>query len=292
MPFIQPIVTPTPTGTNLKGKVAIATGANAGLGFETARQLLRLNASAVVLPCRNQSKAEEAKHNLLQNPAVKARNPNGRVETLQLDMDNPASVKRFVTSVKLHFPVVNLVVLNAGLGFLTKAEFSGHEGTIQINYLSNVLLVLELLPHLTASAVASGVPSRITWIGSRTQCEAALPSKSPVQPDETVFGHFDDKSNYLPLKRYADSKLLCAMFLHSLAPQLGREKVRINMVCPGLVATGISDNLPFRLRILTNLLKAIRARPVKEGGWLIVNSAAVTGPESHGKFLRDKDVQP
>lgn len=294
MPLIQPTVTPTPTGTNLKGKTAIVTGANAGMGLETARQLLVLHASTVILACRNLSKAEKAKSLLLQDPAVQRHNPEAEVKVLQLDMDDTTSVKDFASTVKASVPIVNLLVLNAGLGFLTQAQFSssGHERTIQINYLSNVLLILELLPHLEASATKTGTASRITWVGSRTQYESALPSKSPVQANETVFGHMDDRSKYLPLKRYADSKLLCAMFLHSVAPRVDKDKVLINMMCPGMVATDMSDNLPFHLRAVANLLKAIRARPVEQGGWLIIHSAAVAGPESHGKFVLDKDIQP
>lgn len=58
----QAKVTPLPTGIDLEGKTIIITGASAGMGLESARQLLALNASTVVLAVRNTSKAKVAKH--------------------------------------------------------------------------------------------------------------------------------------------------------------------------------------------------------------------------------------
>ncbi|MCJ1423700.1 hypothetical protein MMC29_001584 [Sticta canariensis] len=81
------------------------------------------------------------------------------------------------------------------------------------------------------------------------------------------------------------------MFMYSLAPRIQKDRVLINMLCPGMVATAMSNVLPLHLRLRFSLIKAIRARRVEEGGWLILNAAVVAGPESHGKFLQDKDIQ-
>jgi NAD(P)-dependent dehydrogenase (short-subunit alcohol dehydrogenase family) len=80
------------------------------------------------------------------------------------------------------------------------------------------------------------------------------------------------------------------MFMYSLAPRMDPRKIVLNMVCPGMVDTGISDFLPVYWRVLVDLVKAVRARSVEVGGWLIVNAAVVAGEESHGRFLGDKEV--
>jgi NAD(P)-dependent dehydrogenase (short-subunit alcohol dehydrogenase family) len=80
------------------------------------------------------------------------------------------------------------------------------------------------------------------------------------------------------------------MFMYSLAPRLDASKIVLNMVCPGMVDTAISDFLPIYWRLPVNLVKAVRARSVEAGGWLIVNAAVVAGKESHGRYLRDKEV--
>lgn len=55
----QPPVSPTPHGVDLKGKVALITGASAGIGQDTARQLLALSLSTLILAVRNEAKGTE-----------------------------------------------------------------------------------------------------------------------------------------------------------------------------------------------------------------------------------------
>ena len=293
MPFIQLPVTPTPTGINLQGKTAIITGANTGIGYETARQLLALNLSTVILAVRNISKGEKAKNTLLADSVVKTHNLNAVIKVIQLDMDDYASVKTFASKVKAEVPALHLLLLNAGVGLLKlERSPSGHERMTQVNYLSNVLLICELLPLLELTADQTEAPTRITLVGSRVHWKTTLATKKPIQPGSSIFGHFDDEANFFSFMRYGDTKLLCTMFVYELAKRVSGNKVIINIVCPGMVDTTMSDKLPIYLRIPMNVIKKIRARSVEEGGWLIVNSAAVAGLESHGHFLTDKSISP
>ena len=289
----QPKVYPLPTGVDLKGKTAIITGASAGMGLESARQLLTLNASTVILAVRNVKKGEICRKELLADRAVQSHNPGATIKVMKVDMDDYDSIKSFAKAVKAEVPVLNLLILNAGIGLL-KFERSpaGHERDMQVNYLSNVLLTFELLPLLEASAEQTGLPSRITWVGSRAHYQSTFAKKAPIKPEESVIGHMDDEKFFFPFQKYNDTKLLCAMFMYDLAPCLDKNKVLINMLCPGMVDTAMSDVLPIYLRIPVNIVKAIRARSVEQGGWLILNAAVVAGPESHGEFLLDKDIQP
>ena len=288
----QPKVTPLPTGINLQGKTIVITGASAGMGLESARQLLALNASTVILAVRNTTKGEACKQSLLSDPAVKKHNRNPTVKVMKLDMEDYKSIQSFAKAVRAEVPVVDYLLLNAGIGML-KHEIapSGHERIMQVNYLSNVLIILELLPHLEASATKTGSPAHITWVGSRTHSESTLSKKAPVKPSETVIGHMDDPKNFFPFQKYNDTKLLCVLFMYELTPRLDKGKVVINMICPGMVDTAMSDVLPIYLRIPVNIVKAIRARSVEQGVWLILNAMLVAGSESHGEFLLDKDVQ-
>lgn len=292
--FTQPKVTPLPTGINLHGKTIIVTGASAGMGLETARQLLALNASTLILAVRNIVKGENCKAALLDDPAVRKHNSRATVKVMKLDMDDFKSIQSFTKAVKAEVPTVDHLLLNAGIGILKfEPSASGHERTMQVNYLSNVLLLLGLLPHLEASATKTGSPSRVTWVGSRTHMQSTLSDKGKaVKPEETVIGHMDDPKYFFPFQKYNDTKLLCVMFLYELAPRLDKSKVIINMMCPGMVDTSMSDVLPIYLRIPINVVKAIRARPVEQGTWLIINAMVVMQPDSHGTFILDKDIQP
>lgn len=265
--FTQPKVTPLPTGINLYGKTITVTGASAGMGLETARQLLVLNVSTLILGVRNTTKGENCKASLLADPAVKKHNSKPTVKVMKVDMDDYSSIQYFAKAIKAEVPIVDHLLLNAGIGIL-KLERSaiGHERTMQVNYLSNVLLLLELLPHLEISAIKIGSPSRVTWVGSRTHMQSTLSEKGKmVRPEETVLGHMDDPKYFFPFQKYNDTKLLCVIFLYELAPRLDKSKVIINMMCPGMVNTSMSDVLPIYLRIPVNVVKAIRARPVEQG---------------------------
>ncbi|KAJ5886258.1 uncharacterized protein N7473_008932 [Penicillium subrubescens] len=260
MNFPQPKVTSLPPNSDLHGKTALITGATAGIGLETARQLLKLHVSHLVLAVRNVSKGESCKRELQRL------NIHAKITVLELDMDSYKSVQSFAKVLQLEVPSVNILLLNAGIGLLKlERSPSGHERVTQVNYLSNALLVAELLPYLEASAEKIVQPSRITWVGSRMYFTTSLEKKAPF-------------------------KLLCAIFMYSLAPRLDKSKVVLNMVCPGLVNTNMTDVLPLHMRMVMGVVKTLFARPVEVGGRLFVNAAVVAGPESHGGFLGDKEI--
>ncbi|QKX54305.1 uncharacterized protein TRUGW13939_01391 [Talaromyces rugulosus] len=289
--LIQPKIEPLPTGIDLTGKTAVVTGASAGMGLEVTKQLLQLRASTVILAVRNVAKGEDLAKSLRQDRGIQAQNPKSVIKVMEVDMDRYDSVQQFAKKLREETPVVDLLILNAGIG-LIKLERSptGHERTAQVNYYSNVLLIAELLPHLEAGAEKTGSPARITWVGSRRHLSSSLEKKSFIGANEGVLGYMDKEESFLPFQRYSDTKLLCVLFMYSLAPRLDPKKIIINMLCPGMVNTAMSDVLPFHLRILINVVKAIAARSVETGGAIVLHSALVVGQETHGKFLIDKTI--
>jgi NAD(P)-dependent dehydrogenase (short-subunit alcohol dehydrogenase family) len=241
------------------------------------------------------------------------------MKVMELDLGDFNSVQSFADKVKSEIPTVDILILNAGVGFVGNLQFSkdGHEITLQTNYLSNALLVLELLPHLQQSALQTGTQTKITWLGSRSAYESNLARNLSVE--SSIFQHMDDPKNYSVKDRYADTKLLSYIFMSTLAKRLSSspslsldddtsndknhnnqmgfsdrntESVIINMVCPGLIATDFTyKHLPLWAKLLVLLLLFLVARTVEQGVWSIINAVAVAGAESHGEFLLDKDVK-
>lgn len=288
----QPKVTPLPSNLDLSGKTAVITGASAGLGLQTARQLLALNCDTLVLAVRNTTKGEACARELLDDPAIKTKAKRPEIKVLPLDLDSYDSVQTFTKRLQQDIPIVNILILNAGIGRLKMERTpTKHEKCLQVNYLSNVLLLSELLPYLNSSAEKSSSVTRITWIGSRTlDGGGSFETNSPA-PGSSILNRLDSDERGVVTTRYADSKLLCAMFMYTLVPRLDSGKILLNMVCPGMVRTGISDFLPWYGRVLVSALSMVRgARPVEVGGLLVVNAAAVAGVESHGKLLGDKEI--
>lgn len=305
--FGQPKVNPPPPTTTLQNKTAIVTGAASGLGLETSRQLLTLQCSTLIMACRDISRGEKARETLLNDPAVQIANPHASIKVMHLDMDDYESVRTFARGTREEIPVVDLLVLNAGVALIPNFQPSGtnsqHERTTQVNYLSNVLLVCELLPHLEASTEKTGHKSRITWVGSRVAYDSPLAATGSttalLKSNESILDFMDDSSRYSVFKTYGNTKLLCLAFFHELVKRLAlrsdnnnNSKITINMVCPGMTATNIGQYLPIYLRPVSKVMFMLKARTVEQGAWTIIDAATVVGEESHGKFFGDQKVDP
>lgn len=286
----QAVIPETPASIDLTGKTVIVTGANAGLGLEAARQYLTLHASRVILAVRTLAKGEEASRYLSSHPSVKSTNPNAVIKVMALDLDDFQSVVRFSSKVKKELDVLDVLLLNGGVNIMSyQTSASGHERVMQVNFHSNALLALELLPLLESTAVKCGTPSRLTFVGSVTQKMHTV-SKKPVTEKETVMEHFDDKSKYAGLQRYSDSKLMVAAFVQALAQHVPVTKVIINNLCPGSVATGFDVNLPIWLKPIMSVYRKIRARTVEEGARTLIYASVVAKADSHGAFILNNEI--
>lgn len=237
-------------------------------------------------------KGELCRQQILTDPEVRRKNPRVDIKVMKVDMEDYKSVMEFADNVKKELPELDILLLNAGTGQLGfEVAVTGHEKVMQINYLSNALLTLELLPLMTATADKKGTATRISWVGSRTRTWSTLPKKQPLQPDESVIEHFDEKRNYFKVAHYGNTKLLVSMFVAEMAKRVPKEKVVINHMCPGAVRTGMIDVLPFPLRQIMAIVGYIRSRTPEVGGWIISHAVAVAGPETHGEFLIDKEIE-
>jgi NAD(P)-dependent dehydrogenase (short-subunit alcohol dehydrogenase family) len=132
--------------TSLSGKTAIITGGNTGLGYEAALQLLGLKISKLILAVRSLERGGVAA------ATFRKLYPKAAIEVWQLDMSSYPSIQAFASRVETQLSRIDIVLLNAGgmrLQF-TPNKGTGHEETVQVNYLSTVLLAMLFLPILGA----------------------------------------------------------------------------------------------------------------------------------------------
>jgi NAD(P)-dependent dehydrogenase (short-subunit alcohol dehydrogenase family) len=273
-----------PPGTDLTGRVAIVTGASAGLGFHVCRHLLSLNLTRLIMAVRTPSKGESAAAKL------RAEHPSARVDVWALEMTSYDSIRSFVRRVESDLPRLDIAILNAGV---VAAKFglvpsTGHETTIQVNYISTALLSILLLPTLKSKS-PPGSPGRLTIVGSGVAYWSKLPNRDKVP----FLSSFDDEkiTPWDTLERYPASKLLLHMFLVKLAGHVAAQDVVVNVVDPGYCkgselhreADGLMD------WILSGS-KAITGRKPEDGAWTYVDAAVVKGPDSHGCFLSDWQI--
>ncbi len=220
--FREKPVWPSP-GTNLSGKTAIITGGNTGLGYEATLQLLILKLSKLILAVRSLERGEAA--------AAKLRklHPNAVVEVWQLDMCSYPSVQAFASRVDSQLSRIDIAILNAGG---TRLEFTlnkstRHEWTVQVNYLSTMLLallllpILILLPILKAKGKTDGSPARLTIVSAALTLAAKFPNKNEVP----LLASFDDPKNFDQQETYNSSKLLAHMSLWKLVDYVSADEL-------------------------------------------------------------------
>ena len=133
---------------SMQGKVVVITGANTGIGLETAVGVAAQGATTV-LACRNQAKAEAAVHEVTQ------RTWNDDVHIVSLDLADLASVRKAADEILTRWDRLDVLVNNAGGTWSARQETAqGFEYTFGVNHLGHFSLTNLLLPRLRASAPA------------------------------------------------------------------------------------------------------------------------------------------
>ncbi|KAE8342847.1 hypothetical protein BDV24DRAFT_173547 [Aspergillus arachidicola] len=273
-----------PKITTLIDKVAIVTGANTGLGLESSRQLLSYNLSHLTIAVRSVTKGETAAATLRKEY------PMATIEVWELDMSSYDSVRAFVRRTETQLARLDIVVLNAGLQNIQfgVVPSTGHEETVQVNYLSTVLLCILLLPVLKNKSPA-GTPGRLSIVSSGTALFARFPHRkfSPLLPS------YDDPRNFDLIEQYSASKLLGHMFMWKLADYVSADDVVVNLVDPGFTkGTQLQRDVSGVVSLAMSLAKVATARTVRDGASTYLDATVVKGKESHGCFVMDWQIRP
>lgn len=203
---------------DLEGRVMVVTGANAGIGLETAKNFA-CRGARVLMTARSREKGEAARE------IVKRVSNRDAVELVVFDLASLASVRAGAAEIARLTDRIDVLVNNAGL-ILSKRQLTvdGFEATLGINHLGPFLLT-----HLLLDRVKAGKAKRIVNVASRahTRC----------------FGlWFDDlmvaKKRYFGMQVYSHSKLANIAFTVELAKRLAPSGITVNSLHPGVVRTG------------------------------------------------------
>ena len=210
---------------SMSGKICIVTGANSGIGKETALGLAQMGA-CVVMVCRNAEKGKAALEE------IRRESGSSQVDLLIADMSSQASVRAFAEQIQQKYPRLDVLVNNAGGGApAATLSADGIEMTLATNHLGPALLTLLLLDLLKAS-----VPSRIVNVSSS---EAQRPAR--LDMNDLQF----ERRKYRGFIAYGQAKLLMNAFTFELARRLAGTGVTANCLHPGAVASNFwSANPP------------------------------------------------
>ncbi len=214
---------------NSTGRLSIVTGANVGLGYETALALAGLGCH-VVMACRNMGKAQEAQSRIQQQ------HPAASIECMELDLSRLQSVRNFAATFAAQHSRLDLLINNAGIMMppysLTE---DGFESQLGANYLGHFALTGLLLP------LVAGTP------GARVVSLSSLAHRwSPIQFDDLQFA-----KGYSARKAYGQSKLACLMFAYEFQRRLqaaGHTSISV-AAHPGASATNLFQHFPAIARL-------------------------------------------
>lgn len=269
-----------------KGKTYIVTGANGGLGYEAAKHLVRLEAAKVIIGVRNAEAGKAAKSTIeteLDRKDV--------IEVWDLDLDSYDSVKAFARKIE-GLERIDALVLNAGALISAWDVKEGNESNITINFMSNFLLAMSVLPHLQAIANKYEIKPRLVVVGSLSGLFAGEQAKR--FPKTNILDDLNDQVKWkrdMP-DRYAVSKFLEHMATRELAAlvPVSESGVVMNLVNPGLCKTNLTRNVSVFDRIKGWLAKAAIGRTSEMGSRTLIHGIAAT-EESHGKYLTACEIQ-
>ncbi|XP_070490607.1 retinol dehydrogenase 14-like [Chironomus tepperi] len=228
--------------TLIDNKIVVITGANTGIGKETAIDLAR-RGGKIYIACRDRSRGE--------NALVDIRRESGsdKVYFLQLDLASLKSIRDFSKKFHQLESKLDILINNAGIMACPKLSTEdGFEMQIGVNHLGHFLLTNLLLDLLKSAA-----PSRIVNVSSKAHV------RGEIYRDDFML----DRS-YAPVKSYAQSKLANILFTRKLANVLAGTKVTANSCHPGIVTTELARHIPKILQILMNtVFKTFLKTPVE-----------------------------
>lgn len=250
-------------GLDLTGKYAIVTGANTGIGFETARTLA-FHGATVILACRNLESAAAASEKIL------AERSTAEVEIMALDLASLKSVRYFADTYKCRKWPLHILILNAGVfGLPYTATEDNVEITFQVNHLSHFYLSL-----LLKDVMVSSNPCRIVVVSSESHRFSDLSSENISEEKLSL-----PSSQYKDMSAYNTSKLCNILFATELNQRLLPLGVTVNALHPGNM---MSSNLARNWWVYRLLFAVVRpfTKTMQQGAATSLYCAAV--PELQG----------
>ncbi len=261
------------------GRVMIVTGANSGLGFETA-WMLAARGAHVIMACRNPSKAETAL------AEARKRAPGATLETMALDLASLASVRAFAATVQARFPAVHALVNNAGVMALPYQKTAdGFEIQLGTNHFGHFALTGLLFDRLLAGGTAER-PSRVVNISSGLHRAGTM-----------LWDDLDGARSYSKWQRYGQSKLANLLFTYALDRRLRARSAPMLSTAshPGYAATNLQfeaarqEGSAFKEGMM-RWVNALFAQSSEHGAWPSVYAAAaadVQGGDYYGPAIAE-----
>lgn len=203
----------------MQNKNILITGATAGIGLETARQLAKTGANIYIVG-RNNEKCTTAIEN------IKSFSDNANISFFTADLSSQKQVRKLAGEINATLPCLDILINNAGAVYQERG-FS--EDNIELTFATNHLSYF-LLTHLLLDVMKKSSSARVINVSSGSHYKGKLD-----------FNDLYMNSGYGGLKAYERSKLCNVLFTIALAEKLKDTGITVNALHPGRVKTDIGN---------------------------------------------------
>jgi NAD(P)-dependent dehydrogenase (short-subunit alcohol dehydrogenase family) len=253
-------------------KIILITGATAGIGKETAIELVK-DSQILILPVRSITKGESLKEEL------KLINNDCKIDLWECNLNSIQSMKEFSDNVLKTYPKIDILINNAGVMNVDRIiTVDGFEETFQVNVISQFIFNTKFLPLLKASDQARiiNLSSIGNYMGKfrleTVKANEALKSKSIREGSQM----------------YYDSNLyrnLLTLHLAKILKETKNNNITVNALHPGAIKTDLgAQNEGFLSKILIKLFQSL-TKPTKEGAKTTIYLArSEEGGKISGKY--------
>lgn len=248
-------------------KIAIITGATSGIGKQTAIALSKANYHIIII-------GRDEKKTLRTMGEISGITGNKNIDMYIADLSSIKEVKSLGNQLKEEYPVINILVNNAGMIFPDRREsVDGIELTFALNHLAYFQLSIILLENLKKAE-----KGRIINLAS----EAHKAGKMDLNDL-----NFKNRK-YSAMSSYAQSKLANILFTYELSRKLKGSSLIVNAVHPGVVMTGFGRDFKGFMATLMGMIKPFM-RTAEKGAETVIWLAISKEAESFsGKYFKDK----
>ena len=228
-------------------KIAIITGSNTGIGFQTATRLVVDYGWEVVLACRTKDKALRAMESINDQAKTSKGNGNATVLEYPLDLSDFSSVTKYAQEIRKNYPKVDVLINNAGINTSGKSN-DNLDMLFQSNFLGHFLLTNLLIDNLKSDENRDngGRGGRIINLSSVMHHFSGQTHKGDTNFWKLMATYTDaDEQQQKPESNYAASKLAMILFSQELNHRYGKS-CRLNSIAvnPGSVASDIWRSYP------------------------------------------------
>ncbi|KNE63002.1 hypothetical protein AMAG_08174 [Allomyces macrogynus ATCC 38327] len=228
---------------NLDGKTYLVTGANTGIGYQTALYLAK-NKGKVILACRSAEKATAAINAIRTELKTLGAEHDAQLDFIELDLGSLSQVASAARSVVAKGEKIDVLVNNAGIMMcpyrLTQDGLESQFGTNHMGHFVFTMLVLPVIPKKTGrivnlSSLAHFYPYSF-GLGTLEQVFV-----DPAAPEPADGAKHPSEAIYTPTGSYGASKLCNVLFTKYLAAK--QPHLRVYAVHPGYVNTELQRNI-------------------------------------------------